>query len=116
MQESSDRLRRTGQLRVLGIQHRRSDLGCPWQNGRIERFFETLKQKLNLWSVDNRLQLNLALSQFCFWHNHVRLHQNLGGRTPAEAWNAINVSTARVRQEFGFEGWDGLLRGIYLEL
>jgi transposase InsO family protein len=37
----------TSALRCFGIRHQRSDLGCPWQNGRIERFFGTLKQMLN---------------------------------------------------------------------
>ena len=26
-------------LRLAGIRHQRSDPGCPWQNGRIERLF-----------------------------------------------------------------------------
>jgi len=30
----------------LGICHRRSQTGCPWQNGRIERLFGTLKPLL----------------------------------------------------------------------
>ncbi|MDA7415274.1 DDE-type integrase/transposase/recombinase [Xenophilus arseniciresistens] len=33
-------------LRALGIRHRRSQPGCPWQNGRIERLFGTLKPLL----------------------------------------------------------------------
>ena len=35
-------------LWVLGIKHQRIDKGCPWMNGRVERFFGTLKDKLNL--------------------------------------------------------------------
>jgi transposase InsO family protein len=29
----------------LGIRHQRTDKGCPWMNGRIERLFGTLKDK-----------------------------------------------------------------------
>jgi hypothetical protein len=32
-------------LKLLKIKHQLSDIGCPWQNGRIERFFGTLKEK-----------------------------------------------------------------------
>jgi len=31
-------------LLLLGIRHQRTDLHCPWQNGRVERFFGTLKR------------------------------------------------------------------------
>ena len=34
-------------LKLLGIRHQLTDPGCPWQNGRIERLFGTLKQKLD---------------------------------------------------------------------
>ncbi len=38
-------------LKKLGIRHQRTDPGCPWQNGRIERLFGTLKEKLDQWIV-----------------------------------------------------------------
>lgn len=34
-------------LRQLGIHHQTTELHCPWQNGRIERLFGTLKAKLD---------------------------------------------------------------------
>ncbi len=76
-------------LWVLGIRHQRTELHCPWQNGRVERFFGTLKEKLDHWSVDSFERLNLALGDFGDWYNHVR-PKHLGGRTPAEAWQAID--------------------------
>ncbi|NIP27488.1 MAG: DDE-type integrase/transposase/recombinase, partial [Phycisphaerae bacterium] len=42
----TSRLFRFG-LWLLGIKHQRTDKGCPWMNGRVERFFGTLKQKLS---------------------------------------------------------------------
>ncbi len=103
-------------LLFLGIRHQPIDPHCPWQNGRIERFFGTLKEKLNLWEMDSRTQLNNALGQFRFWYHHVRPHQNLAGRTPAEAWAGIDVYTKRPKKEYWFEAWEGLLTGIYLKL
>ncbi|KKU11437.1 MAG: Integrase core domain protein [Parcubacteria group bacterium GW2011_GWC2_45_7] len=103
-------------LWIVGIQHQTIDLCCPWQNGRIERFFGILKEKLNKWEVNSREQLNGALGQFRFWYNHVRPHQNLDGRTPAEVWKGVDVFKTRPKKEFWFEAWDGLLTGIYLRL
>lgn len=53
-------------LWLLGIRHQRTELHCPWQNGRVERFFGTLKEKLNHWEVNSLEQLNHALGQFRF--------------------------------------------------
>jgi hypothetical protein len=103
-------------LWLIGIKHQRIDTCCPWQNGRVERFFGTLKEKLNQWQVNNGEQLNAALGQFRFWYNHVRPHQHLNGRTPAEVWNGTDIFIRTPKQEYWFDAWDGLLTGIYLKL
>ena len=101
-------------LFLLGIRHQRIDLHCPWQNGRVERFFGTLKGKLDQLVVESFSALNAALGEFRFFYNHVRPHQNLSGRTPAEAWTGIDPFEARFMQGYWFEAWDGLLCGYYL--
>jgi putative transposase len=101
-------------LFLLGIRHQRTDFHCPWQNGRVERFFGTLKEKLDRLAVESVEALNGALGEFRFFYNHVRPHQNLGGRTPAEAWAGVDPFTARISKEFWFEAWEGLLQGYYL--
>ena len=70
-------------LLLLGIGHQRTDPGCPWQNGRVERLFGTLKAKLDRLAVDSFEALNGALAEFRFYYNHVRSHQHLAGLTPA---------------------------------
>lgn len=111
----TSRLFRFG-LWLIGIRHQRTDKACPWQNGRVERFFGTLKEKLDQWQVEDREQLDGALVQFRFWYNHVRPHRNLNGRTPAEAWRGTDVFANGFTQEYWFEAWDGLLTGFYLKL
>lgn len=111
----TSRLFRFG-LWLLGVKHQRTDKGCPWMNGRVERFFGTLKGKLNHWEVDSVVQLNSALNQFRFWYNHVRPHQHLDGRTPAEVWAGEDVYTTKSKKELWFEAWEGLLTGYYLRL
>ncbi len=101
-------------LFLLGIRHQRIDLHCPWQNGRVERFFGTLKGKLDQLLVESLPALNAALGEFRFFYNHVRPHQNLGGRTPAEAWEGLDPYATRINREYWFETWDGLLKGYYL--
>lgn len=101
-------------LKMLGIRHQRSEPGCPWQNGRIERLFGTLKQKLDRWSVADFAQLNRDLDLFRQWYNLIRPHQNLGGRTPAEVWGGIDPYAKPPRHECWFYAWDGLLTGYCL--
>ena len=101
-------------LKQLGIRHQRTDPGCPWQNGRIERLFGTLKDRLDQWQVANILQLNIDLGIFRHWYNHIRPHQNLNGKTPAEAWSGITPYAKPPKQEYWFEAWGGLLMGYEL--
>ena len=110
-------------LKQLGVRHQRTDPGCPWQNGRIERLFGTLKQVLDQRiyfplplgeGLGVREQLNTDLTTFSYWYNHVRPHQNLNGQTPAEAWNGIDSYAKPPKQEHWFEAWDGLLSGYHL--
>jgi len=101
-------------LFILGIRHQRTDPGCPWQNGRVERFFGTLKARLDQLAVDSFEALNGALAEFRFFYNHVRPHQNLAGLTPTEAWAGEAPFAQPPRREYWFEAWDGLLSGYYL--
>jgi transposase InsO family protein len=102
-------------LFLLGIRHQRTDLHCPWQNGRIERFFGSLKASLDQLAVLSFDAFGDALVEFRFFYNHVRSHQNLGGATPAEVWAGVDPHKARFKREYWFEAWDGLLAGYYLQ-
>ena len=96
-------------LWFLGIKHQRTDVGCPWQNGKVERFFGTLKEKLNQIDVLDFGHLNLHLNDFRFWYNHIRTHQNLDNRTPAEVWTGKGFK----RKAKFYSAWGGLLTGFY---
>ena len=99
-------------LRFFNIRHLRIDLGCPWMNGRIERFFGTLKASLNHWTVESGNQLQASLDIFKDWYCCVRPHANLGGTTPLEAWRGIDHLQTRPMAIEWFDEWDGLLRGF----
>jgi len=55
----------------------RTDIGCPWMNGRVERFFTTLKEKLNQIITIDSGYLDYHLTEFRFWYNHVRVELQL---------------------------------------
>lgn len=98
-------------LAFLGIRHQKIDPFCPWQNGRIERLFLTLKQRLHAWwetaGVPDDVQRDL--DTFRAWYNHARSHQSLAGITPAMAWAGVLKTSTRSRF---FQAWDGILTGF----
>lgn len=108
----TSRLFRTG-LALLGIRHQTTTPGCPWQNGRIERLFGTLKHVLDPLRITAAKPLQQVLTQFTFWYNHVRPHQHLHGRTPIEVWRGVEL-TAPIREVIPVSLLGGALTGYWL--
>ena len=98
-------------LWCLGIQHQRAQLCSPWENGRIERLFGTLKRYANQIIIPEQ-HYQLALNQFRCWYNHVRPHQQLGGQTPAEVWSGKSAN--KQGDSIYVNLWEGVLTGFYL--
>lgn len=98
----------------LGIQHEFITPGCPWQTGRIERFFLTLKQPLNRVIPRDGEALDKMLAGFETWYNEVRPHQHLHGSTPWEVWRGIDPYHTLPKAVQRFEAWGGRLKGIRL--
>ena len=71
-------------LTLTGIQHQTTQKHAPWQNGRIERLFGTLKPLLKQLAMPNGAAPQVALDEFKVFYNQVRPHQNLHGLTPSE--------------------------------
>lgn len=82
-------------LWLLGVRHQRIEPGCPWQNGRVERFIGTVKGELATTPVTDGSQLATVLREIRTWYNHDRPHNHLQGRTPAEVWAGIDVFATR---------------------
>ena len=106
----TSRLFRTA-LKLLGIKHQRSEKCCPWQNGKVERFFGTLKQKLQHYVLPAD-GIKTSLIEFTFWYNHLRPHQHLNGKTPMEQW--AGKSTGYYKQAKFMQFWNSNLAGFYL--
>lgn len=105
----------TGFLFLLGIKHQKSDVAAPWQNGRIERFFGTFKERIKQIVIVNGDDLTKKLIEFNYWYNAVRPHSYLDGKTPDEVWNNVDVFTQGYKRAIWYEKWDGLLTGYYLK-
>lgn len=108
----ASKLFRSG-LWFLGIRHRRSHVHCPWENGRIERFFGTFKFYSDR-VIFNAKKIQFALDEFRFWYDAVRPHRHLGGRTPDEAWEGTDPCAQPPAGAREVSLWDGLLKGYLL--
>ena len=101
-------------LKLLGIKQQ-TQVCAPWQNGRIERLFGTLKPLLKQLAIPNQIALQAALIEFNLFYNHVRPHQNLNGLTPAEVWQGLTViDLKRKSKPVLTHALDGLMVGYYL--
>lgn len=100
----NSRLIRFG-LWFLGIKKQTTEKHCPWQNGRIERFFGTLKHHLRQLpnSCKSEEELPYLLQNFQWWYNNVRLHQNLDYQTPESAYQnallSINLKPDKAKKK-----------------
>jgi transposase InsO family protein len=90
-------------LKLLGVNQQFTELHSPWQNGRIERFWKTMKETLDTKMKRLRSgarileeQMRFASAQtmkeilqdFQTFYNFSRPHQSLKGQTPAQVWGA----------------------------
>ena len=77
-------------LNELGIKHIRGSVRMPNFNGKIERFFRTLRiWQRAAWLLPMEQNLQKRCDFFRLWYNKKRSHQSLDGLTPDKAWNNI---------------------------
>jgi hypothetical protein len=98
-------------LWFLGIKHQTTQIASPWQNGRIERFFNTLKHTTNQLVFYTKESIDKALHIFRFYYNHIRPHQNLNYFTPYEIWN--NKTNFRYKNIYYFSELNNTIQGFY---
>jgi len=72
----------------LGIQLVRSRPGCPQDNGGHERMHRDMCQDVQLAPADTRQRQQRDLDKWKQEFNHVRPHQALDGKTPAEVYRS----------------------------
>ena len=84
-------------LWFLGIEHQKIEKNCPWQNGRVERLFGSLKANLALLKYDKE-DLPYLTHSFTWWYNNIRAHMNLNYQTPQSVYEEQIDSLYRKRQ------------------
>jgi putative transposase len=73
-------------LRTLSIRHIYCAPHHPQTNGKIERFHETLKRRLNLLIYTSPGRLRQAMGDFIDFYNHRRYHEGIGNVAPADVY------------------------------
>ena len=107
-------------VRLMGIEKQTTHVHSPWQNGRMERVFGTLKPVLKQLRIVGRNQLQSALDEFKVFYNHCRPHMNLNNQTPAQVWQKqVNQGRCGKYRSTNnpkpllVQAFDGLLYGVY---
>ena len=104
-------------LKIVGIKHQTTQKHAPWQNGRIERLFGTLKPLLKQLVIPSGGALQSALDEFKVFYNHVRPHQNLHGLAPAEHFGGLRPSDILqmpIKEVTLVQALAGLMRGYWI--
>ena len=104
-------------LKFAGIGHQTTQKHAPWQNGRVERLFGTLKPLLRQLVIPSGGALQCAFDEFRVFYNHVRPHQNLHGLTPVEHFAGLRPTDLRqmpIKQVQEVQALAGLMRGYWI--
>ena len=104
-------------LKLVGIRHQRIPVCAPWCNGRIESFFGRIKPFIGQINIHSQAGLQNAIDEIRHFFNHVRPHRNLGGLTPAEAWQGltpIDIFQTPPKSAQLVQLLDGLLVGYHI--
>ena len=86
-------------LRVLEIRHIYCAPHHPQTNGKIERFHETLKARMNLLVYTSPDELRRTMQDFIEYYNHRRYHEAIGNVTPADVYYGRREEILRRRAE-----------------
>ena len=86
-------------LRMLEIRHLYCSPYHPQTNGKLERFHETLKARLNLLVYTSPEALREAMAEFIGFYNQRRYHEGIGNVTPADVYYGRREEMLKRRKE-----------------
>lgn len=86
-------------LRMLAIRHIYCAPHHPQTNGKIERFHETLRARMNLLVYTSPDELRRTMQAFLDYYNHRRYHEAIGNVTPADVYYGRREEILRRRAE-----------------
>ncbi len=85
-------------LRVLAIRHIYCSPHHPQTQGKLERFHQTLKARLNLLVYPSPESLRAAMAEFIDFYNQHRYHEGIGNVTPADVYYGRREEILRRRE------------------
>lgn len=86
-------------LRMQSIRHVRCSPHHPQTNGKLERFHQTLKTRLNVLVYTSPEVLKRAMAEFIQYYNHERYHEGIGNVSPADVYYGRREDILRRREE-----------------
>ncbi len=86
-------------LRTLAIRHIYCSPHHPQTNGKLERFHETLKARLNLLVYTSPESLRAAMADFIDFYNYRRYHEGIKNVTPADVYFGRRQEILKRREE-----------------
>lgn len=86
-------------LRMQSIRHIRCSPHHPQTNGKLERFHQTLKTRLNVLVYASPEELKRTMGKFIRYYNHERYHEGIGNVAPADVYYGRREEILRRREE-----------------
>jgi len=86
-------------LRMQSIRHIRCSPHHPQTNGKLERFHQTLKTRLNVLVYTSPEELKRAMAEFIRYYNHERYPEGIGNVAPADVYDGRREEILRRREE-----------------
>ena len=84
---------------MQSIRHIHCSPHHPQTNGKLERFHQTLKTRLNVLVYSSPEALKRAMAEFIEYYNHRRYHEGIGNVAPAEVYYGRREEILRRREE-----------------
>jgi len=86
-------------LDAKGMDHVRGAPHHPRTQGKIERWHQTLKNRILLENYNLPGQLKAAVGAFVDHYNNRRYHESLGNLTPADVYHGRGAEIPELREE-----------------
>lgn len=86
-------------LRILEIPHIYCSPYHPQTNGKLERFHQTLKARLNLLVFTSPEALRAAMAEFIEFYNHRRYHEGIVNVTSVDVYYGRREEVLQKRKE-----------------